>query len=320
MNLEGQFVPTWEPSFPDSLGKDNAAAATESPHGKFLICIAHLPRPWPPPRFAAPAFAFLPHPGVISPRSYRASAASSPARETVVLRLPEDSRRRRRRRRAGMPRSGENTAREPACWKLVARRSWGDLNYNSMHVYEASGRYHVTVQFYIICIVSQMEKKYFQLATPRPSIDLRLANAARTHSPFPSSLFLFYFKFRAHMHVCWAIIVALSHKALSTGENVRRASERGGGFERSGAQAILIITYYGWRWELGNSRGTSLPAIKRPEQPGTRALAISPISPGRTRRRSHSRAAHGLPLLHLIRLYLIRPHFSERWKAAYSGG
>jgi len=108
------------------------------------------------------------------------------------------------------------------------------------------------------------------------------------------------------MHVRWAIIVALSRKALSMG-NVRRASERGGGFERSGAQAILIITYYGGD-ESSGPRGypwsTSFPTIKRPEQTGNATLAISPVSSGHTcSRGSYTRrnapGARHFPLLYL---------------------
>lgn len=70
-----------------------------------------------------------------SPRSYRASVQFT-ARETVVLRLPEDP------RGAGMPRNGVKTAHESACWKPAARRKYLsiDLNYNSTHMYRTNQR------------------------------------------------------------------------------------------------------------------------------------------------------------------------------------
>lgn len=74
------------------------------------------------------------------------------------------------------------------------------------------------------------------------------------------------------MHVRWAIIVALSRKALKYGERTKSQRKR----RRIRAYRRTSHSYYHvlrWRWEFGprgNPRSTSLPTIKRSEQPGTR--------------------------------------------------
>lgn len=132
MNLEGQFVPTREPSFLDSLGKDNPLPRNPRTENSLSVSPPHLPSV-PTPFAPRRGFAFLPHPGVISPRSYRASAPVHRSRNCCPssLLLP---------RGAGMPRSEMKTAREPACWKPAARRKRlsVDINYNSVHLCEAS--------------------------------------------------------------------------------------------------------------------------------------------------------------------------------------
>lgn len=112
VNLVGQFVPTREPSFLDSSGKDNPPPQNPRTENSLSVSL-HLPPVLHPFRRT----------GVRVPpasKSYFLLAPIGPARqftarETVVLRLSKDP------HGAGMPQTWEaKTAREPACWKPAA--------------------------------------------------------------------------------------------------------------------------------------------------------------------------------------------------------
>lgn len=118
------------------------------------------------------------------------------------------------------------------------------------------------------------------------------------------------------MHVRGAIIVALSRKALSTEENVRRASERGSGFERSGERKPFLLSRITVEMRARAVREPTEYVTSHDKAAGA-ARNTSSRYFSRYLRVVHvgDRTRAGLPLLYFIRLYL-RPHFSS---GAYSG-
>lgn len=156
------------------------------------------------------------------------------------------------------------------------------------------------------------KERVCQLATLEPNVDFRLTNVAREYILFLfSSLLSFSLIFCTYTRTLSNYCHVISQR-IKYGEHTKNQRKRKWirAFRRSGHSYYHVLR---WRWELGprgNPPSTSLPTIKRPEQPGNTVLAISPVSPGHTcRRRSYTRrnASRASFPSYILRLYLTRP-------------